>query len=691
MLQELKKKLRFTVTWKLAIILVIALTAFNLYNYVFAIPTIQGRLEKEMKARAQGEVQTTCGTLQYYYELESGGTFTRSEAQQHALAAISGLSYGVDGEGYFWVTDHQPVLLANPTMPSWIGSDVGALADADGRTLFADMSNICLAEGEGFYSFRWGDGSSDDATPKVAYVKSFEPWGWAVGTAVDVESLSALGAANKWTLGGVGGLTAVLMVIVFIVVVRFVVIRPLASMVRTSKALVEGDIDQEIKVRSNDEVGDLGAAYSGVVDYIQEIAGVTKRIADGDLAVQVKPRSEKDVLSNSIAHMVANQRKLIGHVKGTATSVAEASKQLSNASEQTARATQQITSTIQQMARGAAEQATSLQQTTNGVEQLSSAIDQIAKGAQEQARDVEEAGATIKKVSVAISNVSMNAKAGDEEWGSTAASAAEGARKAHDTVEGMGKIRRAMEAVSSKVSDLGDRSEEIGKIVATIDDIAAQTNLLALNAAIEAARAGEQGRGFAVVADEVRKLAERSSVATKEIAALVGGIQTRVREAVGAMQDGGKEIEVGYKLAADAGVALDDILGRSERVGRQVEQISRAARELQDLSSGMVEAMDRINRIVEQNAAATQEMMASSGTVSRAIESTAGVAEENSAASEEVSASVEEMSAHVEEVLAAAQSLTDTADELERSMAAFKTDESAPTDASAMGKVRRLR
>ncbi len=642
------------------------MTAFNVYNYAVAIPIMQGRLETEMRTRAQSEVQTTCGTLEYYYELENAGTFTRSEAQQHALAAISNLSYGADGEGYFWITDYQPVLLADPSMPSWIGSDVGTLADADGRMMFADMSNICRTEGEGFYHYKWGDGSSDDATSKVAYVKSFEPWGWAVGTAVDTGSLSGMGAANKWTLGAVGGLIAVVMVIVFIVVVRFVVIRPLASMVRTSKALAKGDIEEEIHVSSNDEVGDLGAAYSGVVDYIHEMAGVTKRIAGGDLTVEIKPRSERDVLSNSIAQMVANQRQLMGRVKNTAAFVAEASRQLSSASEQTARATQQIASAIQQIAKGAAEQAASLQETTNGMEQLSGAIEQIAKGAQVQAGDVEEASASIKKVSMAIGNVSVNAKAGDEEWGSTAASAAEGVRKAQETAAGMDRIKKAMEAVSARVSDLGDRSEEIGKIVATIDDIAAQTNLLALNAAIEAARAGDQGRGFAVVADEVRKLAERSSVATKEIAALVGGIQTRVREAVSAMKEGGREIEVGYKLAADAGVALDDILGRSGRVGKQVEQISRAARELQDLSSGMVEAIERINRIVEQNAAATQEMMASSGAVSRAVESTAGVAEENSASSEEVSASVEEMSAHVEEVLAAVQALTDMADDLER-------------------------
>ncbi len=671
--QEARRKFRLTVTWKLTLILAVILTAFNLYNYVIAIPAIQGRLESEMRNGARSEVQTACGALEYYYGLEASGTATRSQAQQQALTAISGLTYGADGEGYFWVTDYQPVLLADASMPSRIGTDVGALTDAEGRTMFADMSDICQGDVEGFYSYKWGNGSAAGASSKVAYVSSFQPWGWAVGTAVDVGSLSGMGASNKWTLGWIGGAVALLVVFLFMYAVRVVVIRPVASMVKASKALAQGDLDHDVSVKSDDEVGELCQAHGEVVGYLREMAGVAKSVADGDLTVEPRPRSDKDVLSISIAHMVANQRNLIGGVKNTAANVANAGRQLSAASEQTARATQQIAGTIQQIARGASEQASSLQETSSGVENLSTAIDQIARGSQEQARGVDEASGTIKKVSMAIANVTANARAGDEEWGKTADSAAEGARKVHETVEGMSKIKKAMDAVSARVSDLGDTSEEIGNIVATIDDIAAQTNLLALNAAIEAARAGEQGRGFAVVADEVRKLAERSSVATKEIAALVGGIQARVGEAVGAMKEGGKDVEVGYKLAADAGVALDDILARSQTVGRQVGQISRAAQELEGLSSGMVEAIDRISRIVEQNAAATMQMTTSSGTVTKSVESTAGVAQENSAAAEQVAASVEEVSAQVEESLAAAQSLTETADDLEGTMALFKT------------------
>ncbi len=455
-------------------------------------------------------------------------------------------------------------------------------------------------------------------------------------------------------------------------VTRATIAKPLASLVKTSEALSEGDVNQEINVKSHDEVGDLAAAYSKVIEYMKQMAEATSRVADGDLSVETKPKSDTDVLGHAHSRLVARQRDLIGKTKAAASNVAEASKQLTRASEQTAQATQQITVTIQTVAKGASEQSSSLQQTAQSMEQLTAAIHQIASGSQVQAKGVEEASGIVREVSVAIAEVSANAEAGTESWAVTATSAAEGARKTHETVEGMVKIKKAMDLVSAKVSDLGGRSQEIGKIVATIDDIAAQTNLLALNAAIEAARAGEQGRGFAVVADEVRKLAERSSMATKEIATLVGGIQASLRDAVDAMQQGSKDVETGYLLAADAGGSLDAILERSQAVGKQVESISIAAKQLNAFSTEMVEAIDRINRVVEQNAAATEQMTESSKSVSGSVGSSAGIAVENSAAAQEVSASVEEMSAQVEETLAAAQSLTDMSDEMEKSVSVFK-------------------
>ena len=327
------------------------------------------------------------------------------------------------------------------------------------------------------------------------------------------------------------------------------------------------------------------------------------------------------------------------------------------------------------MARGASDQATALQDTLKAIEQLSNAIDQIAKGAQEQAQMIEKNVQVVSQVSSAITQVSANAQNAAAGAKVAAESAQKGAAMSRETVKGMENIKKTMDIASAKVNGLGERSKEIGKIVAAIDDIADQTNLLALNAAVEAARAGEQGRGFAVVADEVRKLAERSQSATKEIADLIGGIQNGVAETVTAMEKGTQEVDGGYELASKAGQSLDDILSRSKDMGVQVEQISSAAQQLTAMSSEMVKLSDNISAIVEQNTAATEQMSATAKQVSRSVESVAGVAEENSAATEQVSAAAEEISAQTEQVVASGSGLQTMATDFERLLAKYKLEQ----------------
>jgi methyl-accepting chemotaxis protein len=670
-----KRRVRIPLLYKMFVVFSMVPATYALYLAILGMPRMEAVVWQQAEIRAQEHSDVAWSSLEYFYGLEVSGEMTRTEAQAAALANVADLRHGE--AGFFWVSDYQPVLLADPLRPDLVNTNVGTYTGPDGKAVFADIAGICRSSGEGFYrheSQYGGDGGRIE--PILSYARSFDPWGWVVGTGVYTDQAMAGFRATESQLWCVAvGITLFDLFLCWIMM-HYVLRRPLMALEKSNKALARGDIAQTIDIKSSDEIGDLAESYSRVVGYMNELAGVVERAADGDLTVEATPRSELDVLGRAQAKLIARQRDLIDKTKTAAASVAEAGRQLTKAAEQTAQATRQITSTIQQVARGASEQSTSLQQTAQTVEQLSRAIDQIAQGSSEQSKGVEEASGIVKRVSNAIADVTANARAGDEEWKSTAASAAEGARKTHDTVEGMGKIKKAMDGVSSRVTDLGKRSEEIGNIVGTIDDIAAQTNLLALNAAIEAARAGEQGRGFAVVADEVRKLAERSSVATKEIAALVGGTQSQVREAVTAMQQGSQDIDAGYKLANEAGEALDDILTRSGSVGRQVDQISSAAKQLQELSNGMVEAIERINHIVEQNAAATQQMTASSSVVSRTVDSTAAVAQENSASAEQVSASAEEMSTQVQESLAAAQSLAETAEDMERTVAVFKTQRS---------------
>ena len=667
------RQLKFSILFKMMTVSFVMLVAFACWYCYWALPRFQADKIRDAETRTRNAVELACGAINYVHQMEQSGLLTTDQAQAYALVAVGGLQWDTgDGEGSFWVNDSRPVLLMDAKNPGMVNTNVANVTDENGNFIYRDFVAIAQNEGGGAYTYRSAN-SSGHVVTNMSYVKSFEPWGWTVGTnGADRGTLIAQYRSWRDVMGIMLGGILIGSLFLFWFVTRVTIGKPLASLVKTSEALAEGDVNQEINVKSNDEVGNLAAAYSRVIEYMKEMAEATSKMADGDLTIEAKPRSERDVLGHAHARLISRQRDLIGKSKAAAANVAEASRQLTRASEQTAQATQQITATIQTVAKGASEQSSSLQQTAQSMEQLAAAINQIASGAQVQAKGVEEASNIVREVSVAIAEVSANAEAGTESWAVTATSAAEGARKTHETVEGMAKIKKAMDMVSIKVSDLGGRSQEIGKIVATIDDIAAQTNLLALNAAIEAARAGEQGRGFAVVADEVRKLAERSSMATKEIATLVSGIQASLRDAVDAMQEGSKDVETGYLLAADAGGSLDAILERSQTVGNQVERISIAAKQLNAFSSEMVAAIDRINTVVEQNAAATEQMIQNSKAVSGSVGSSAGIAVENSAAAQEVSASVEEMSAQVEETLAAAQSLTDMSDEMEKSVSVFR-------------------
>jgi methyl-accepting chemotaxis protein len=250
------------------------------------------------------------------------------------------------------------------------------------------------------------------------------------------------------------------------------------------------------------------------------------------------------------------------------------------------------------------------------------------------------------------------------------------ARPVRETTAAMAQIQSVVGQAASKVRDLGILGQKIGAVVETIDDIAEQTNLLALNAAIEAARAGEHGKGFAVVADEVRKLAERSGRETKQIAELIAQVQTGTQEAVAAMDSGAASVELGSQKADQAGRALQEILEAVQATVRQVGEIASSSQQMASGARSVTDAMHSISAVVEESTAASQEMSAQAIQVTTSIQSIAAVCEEQSAATEQVSASTEEMSAQVDQMSAQAQELAATAEQLKVLVSRFKLDDS---------------
>ena len=468
----------------------------------------------------------------------------------------------------------------------------------------------------------------------------------------------------------------VVAMIAFTAASAFVIARLLSGQVnQLAEALstvAVGDVAYQIDIDSTDEIGEMADSYGQMQTYLGEMVSAAQQIADGDLTARVEPRGANDALGNAFQSMIANLVDLIGTTSGTANKMVMAKDELAGSAEQAATATQEVAKTTGQVAEGTSQQAQSVQDIHQNVEQLLIAIGQVADGAEEQSKSTEEAGVVGNQVATAAESLASAAQTAAEHAGEAAQSAENGAKMVDDTIAGIGRIKESIDHASEEISQLGERSQEIGKIVAVIEDIAAQTNLLALNAAIEAARAGEQGRGFAVVADEVRQLAERVASATKEIATLIGGVQDGVDASVKAMEEGATEMDSGSQVAAQAGEALAQILSAAQSVAEQIRSMADNSDGLRESGSEMIQLLDGIRDVVERATAATAEMQATANTVNEAVESIASVAESNSSATEQVSAAAEEMTAQVEEVSAATNEFGSMAEDLQSQVSRFR-------------------
>ncbi|MFS8542720.1 MAG: methyl-accepting chemotaxis protein [Limnochordales bacterium] len=414
--------------------------------------------------------------------------------------------------------------------------------------------------------------------------------------------------------------------------------RPLQRAIGQLKAVAEGisrgDLTvQDVDVRSNDEIGDLARAFAEMT------------------------RSMRDVL-RSLLQAIDELLQAVNQLGGVASQLGDSAGQVSAA--------------MARVADGAMEQTRSVTDTTEIIAQVRTAIDQIAAGARRQFESVQSMSHVFAEAARAIDQVAQGAQDVSAAAAQALEAAETGGQAVRKTLDSMHRIRGSTGQVAESIRELGRHSEEISEIVQLIREIADQTNLLALNAAIEAARAGEHGKGFAVVADEVRRLAERASQATQDIAALVGTIQGGVERSVQAMEASLEDVEASAALGAAASAALEEILAAMRRTSEKAEDIAAAAQEVSASAAEVAEAMGNVAWVTQSNTAATTEMAASSERMSEAMERIATVSEANAAAAKEVSALIGQMNAHTQDIAQAADALARIAQTLEAQAVRFK-------------------
>ncbi|HXQ25643.1 MAG TPA: methyl-accepting chemotaxis protein [Candidatus Acidoferrales bacterium] len=391
-----------------------------------------------------------------------------------------------------------------------------------------------------------------------------------------------------------------------------------------------GDLDQTIDIHRDDEVGVLADNFNKMIVHLKEMAAVSAAIAEGQLSVSVQPRSQQDTMARAFSRMTQGLRELVRQVRDSASQVASGAGQMASASDESAKVSVQAASAIDEV--------------TSTMHEMSINVQNVVKNTQVQASSVAETSSSIDQMVTSIQRVADTAKVLVDISHRSREEARTGMVTMDKATEGLNRTSHAIQSSAGIIDALGRRADDIGKIIEVIDDLAEQTNLLALNAAIEAARAGEHGLGFAVVAEEVRKLAEKSTQSTKEISELIEGIQKEARQAVENMEKSTTMVQEGLVLNKDLSLAFDKISDVVSEVYKFSQEIGAATMEQSSGSAQIAKATNRLTEITQEINSSVEEQASGAQAVVRSMERMRELVQQSTSSSTELAAAAEQMS-----------------------------------------------
>lgn len=638
---------------KVNTVAVIPILIFTLIFMFYLIPKMSEEKYNAKKEILKKQVETA---LSIVNATNSRQDISADEAKALAKARIKELRY--DGNNYFWINDFTPKMVMHPFKPALDGKSLKQNKDPNGKFLFNEMVAVVKKNGRGFVDYMWPKPGKDEPLPKISYVSKDNKWNWIIGTGVYVDDVEAEISGLKiltifFLLTGIVGALAISYLINSKIKTRINEVKDAAELI------AQGDTDIELTCSSEDEVGQLKNMFNKLLDNQKERAGAVERLANGELTT-VSISSERDTLGKAFNHQLEIVKSLISETNDLMLKAKEGNLSVRGQADKfngvwkdiilginslldevtipikegadvlSVLATGDFTAKMNGNYKGDhAQIKNSINELTEGISQIvadvkevaeaaaassieiSSSIGELSTGYQEQSMQTTEIAGAMEEMNSTITETTANADRAAFNAKNAGDIARSGGQVVSDTIEGMNRIADVVGQAASTVKVLGSNSEQIGEIIQVINDIADQTNLLALNAAIEAARAGEQGRGFAVVADEVRKLAERTTKATKEIEGMINAIQGDTSEAVRSIELGNQEVEKGRELALSAGESLEKIIEGSASVVDVVGQVATASEQQSSAAAEISKSIEGISNVIQEAANGTRQIAAS--------------------------------------------------------------------------------
>lgn len=572
------------------------------YSLAFAVifefvilPEIKSNVYKNHIKGLENVVDATYSIVDDLNKQYEKGEISLEQAKALAVDIIKDIRF--NEKDYLFVNDldgYCRVSIAEANIGQYFGDD----KDADGVYSNRVMRDIAARDGRGSAQFNWD--VNGEIVSKIYCFKLYKPWGWIITNGKLISEIEEEISAMAFTFHiALAILSLVAMIFAFFFSRN--ITKPINNLVETAHAVSHGDLTKRSDIDQDNEIGNFAVTLNKMIEKLEQ----------SSIEAAEKHKEQEKLLQE------ANDAKT--EITQQSEFLRESSEKMLNAMNEfsegnlTVRLTPPEDKVIGAMFKGFNEALTKIEymlieivkvvkMAASSSNDISTSTEELDHSAKQQSVQSEEVSTAIQEITETIFHTSKNVNGAVENARKAGTIAVEGGKVVGETITGMNRISTVVQKASMTVQELGKSSNQIGDIVEVIEDIADQTNLLALNAAIEAARAGEQGRGFAVVADEVRKLAERTTKATKEIGVMIKKIQKDIFEAVNSMDEGTEEVKSGQAHTEKAGKALEEIISASQLVVDDINQIASASEEQSANSEQITRNMDAMNHVIKESA-----------------------------------------------------------------------------------------